>query len=307
MAPSRRGRGTPQFGTSTSILSNTSQCLPHPSKQQLHPSSHQAKHLRSTLTPLTLTPHVQSVGESCSLYLQNISRIQPPLTRPSPWPKLPSYGLDFGNSLLNTSASPPHTQVSKKAAKVTFWKPKSHDATPPVASISLGVKSKPNPRNGGQGTGLLSLGLQLPPNSLTPSTRTAGPLAPPPTTKQIMHKVSAFAIRLAQNTLPEIHMADCLIPWNLFFSVGLSLTILFKVCPPHIPCPSSLPYFSPKQSDHILTHYIIHMFIHLLSVSPARMGVPRGQGFLNALIIAMCSTPRTVPGTWQVFKKCVEK
>lgn len=79
---------------------------------------------------------------------------------------------------------------------------------------------------------------------------------------------------------PEIHMADCLIPWSLCFSVGPSLTILFKVCPPHIPCFSSPPYFSPKQSDHILTHYIIHMFIHLLSVSPARMGTPRGQGFL---------------------------
>lgn len=54
-------------------------------------------------------------------------------------------------------------------------------------------------------------------------------------------------------------------------------------------------------------HYIIHMFIHLLSVSPARIGAPQGQGFFNALIIAMCSTPRTVPGTWQAFKKRVEK
>lgn len=93
----------------------------------------------------------------------------------------------------------------------------------------------------------------------------------------------------------------------LCFSAGPSLTILFKVRPPHIPHPSPSPYFSPKQFDHSLTHYIIHIFIHLLSVSPARMGAPQGQEFLNALIIAMRSTPRTVPGTWQVCKNCVEK
>lgn len=150
----------------------------------------------------------------------------------------------------------------------------------------------------------MSLGLQLPPTSFTPSTQTAR--APCSSSNNQADYAQGLCIcylfgsELSSPRNPHGRVSHSLEP---FFSVGPSLTILFKVCPPHIPHPSSPPYFPPKQFDHILTHYIIHIFIHLLSVSPAKMGAPQGQGFLNALIIAMRSTPRTVPGTWQVCKK----
>lgn len=145
----------------------------------------------------------------------------------------------------------------------------------------------------------MSLGLQLPPTSFAPPLGHQVPPAPPPTNQSL-------CICSSSGIEPSSPQKSI---WLIvsFLGAFASLTILFKVCPPHIPYPSSPPYFSPKQSDPILIHYIIHMFIHLLSVSPARMGAPQGQGFLNALIIAMCSTPRTVPGTWQAFKKRVEK
>lgn len=112
-----------------------------------------------------------------------MSQTQTLLTDPLPWSELPSSCLDLGNSLLVVSASPTPTLKSQEAAQVTFWKSSSHYATPPVTSISLGIKAK-----------VCMIAYKVLVSSLWTSAPThhlycflKGPLAPPPTTRQIMH------------------------------------------------------------------------------------------------------------------------
>ena len=100
---------------------------------------------------------------------------------------------------------------------------------------------------------------------------------------------------------PRNPHGDCLTSWE---------PLLLRVAVPNHPVKSMFTTHSPfwnreavwSSSDMFYNSPVYSFIVHLPSEN-----VPQEQGHLNALIITICLTPRTVPGTWQVFKKIVEK
>lgn len=228
-----------QLGLSTPILSSTSQYLPHPSRQQFHSSSHQAKHLRVHLDhSLPFITHNQSVSNPLGL----ICKICPK-SSPFSHPHYPGPSCHHLAWIWATASWRflPHLPAlkSQEAAKVTFWKPSLHDAAPPVTSISLGIKAK-----------VCLMAYKV----LVSSPWTSAPthhlyflLKNPLLLLQQSGRLCIFCSFCLEPSSPRNPHSRSFLPQSFCFSVGPSLTILFKVCPLHISYPLSLPYFSPKQ------------------------------------------------------------
>lgn len=115
----RRGpkmRRGPRLGLSTPILSSTSQYLPHPSRQQIHSSSHQAKHRRVHLDhslPL-IKPHpiCQQVLSVLSVkYVPNLAPSHIPTTLVRAAIILPGFGQERPDGFCLTSL---HSSLKKQ-------------------------------------------------------------------------------------------------------------------------------------------------------------------------------------------------
>lgn len=138
---------------------------------------------------------------------------------------------------------------SQNAAKATLWKPKSYDITPPVASISLGVRAK-NPCS----TSFKEPADLLSSSSYTLSTLTSGALAPPPAARYITRKVSAL-YHSSWNHLLKILMANFLTSLEPLLFSGPPLIILFKSMATRHPLPL-FPTFSHAGSLIFFCHTI---------------------------------------------------
>lgn len=100
---------------------------------------------------------------------------------------------------------------------------------------------------------------------------------------------------------PRNPHGDCLTSWE---------PLLPRVAVPNHPVKSMFTTHSLfwnreavwPSSDMFYNSPVYSFIVHLPSEN-----VPQEQRHLNALTITICPTPRTVPGTWQVFKKSLEK